>query len=128
MITSNFFRPQRPQKLIHSRNLKGINKDALSLRSDLIQPQMIQNTPTDTDVLAEVYNETLRNLLDNLAPETTKQVPDRLYASWFTPEVKETKSSRRRAEHQWHRTGLEIHRQLYRQARDADTNLLVKAK
>ena len=43
------------------------------------------------------------------APETTKHAPDGPDASWFTPEVKEAKRSRRRAKHQWRRTGLELH-------------------
>ena len=88
---------------------------------------MIQNTPSDTDVLTELNNETLRNFLDKHAPETAKRVPDKPDASWFTPEVKEAKRSRKRAEDWWHRTGLEVHRLLYRQARNAYTNLLVKA-
>ena len=83
---------------------------------------MIQNTPSDTDVLAELNNETLRNFLNKHTPETKKRVPDRPYASWFTPEVKEANRSRKRADDWWHRTGLEVHRLLYRRAKNAYTN------
>jgi hypothetical protein len=65
-----------------------------------------------------LYNDTLTSLLDRYAPVTSKLVPDRPDCSWYTAEIREKKQARRRAERRYRQTGLEVHRQIFKQARN----------
>ena len=51
--------------------------------------------------------------LDKHAPLVTKRVTDSMSAPWMTQDIKQAKQPRRSAERQWHKTSLEVHRQIY---------------
>ena len=67
--------------------------------------------------LAFICNSTLSFLLDKYAPETVKRVPDRPDSAWYNSTIRDAKKARRRAERR-KKSGLEVHRQLYKQSRN----------
>ena len=67
-------------------------------------------------------------LLDKHAPLVTRQVTDRMSAPWMTQEIKQAKQQRRCAERQWHKTSLEVHRQIYAHCRNVVNRQIRNAK
>jgi len=49
-------------------------------------------------------------------------------APWYTDDIKEAKTERRKAERKWRETGLVVHKQIYQAARDNVTALIAKSK
>jgi hypothetical protein len=79
--------------------------------------------------LANLYNTELVRLLDVHAPEKLKTIPQRQQSHWlFTPEVAIAKSNRRKAERRWRKSNLEVHRQIYVDARNIVTKTVASAK
>ena len=73
---------------------------------ELADSTLCQNLHVSQDIseLANLYDITLRNLLDKHAPLVSKRVVARPHVPWYTDEVREAKRQRRKAEKQWHRT------------------------
>ncbi|KAL8596981.1 hypothetical protein ACOMHN_054712 [Nucella lapillus] len=115
-VTTNMSRPSRPTKLVNTRNIKGMDKEAF--RSDLKESQLVVSPPEDVVTLVPLYNGTLSSLLDTYAPTTQKRIVERPDTSWYTPAVRTAKKSRRRAERKWRKSGREGDRQIYRHARN----------
>jgi hypothetical protein len=67
------------------------------------------------------FNDTLRLLLDRHAPPIPRHVPHRPHAPWFCETIVAAKRDRRKAERAWRSSGLEVHRQIYKEKK-----LLVK--
>jgi hypothetical protein len=70
----------------------------------------------DVSVLMESYDRDLLAVLDRHAPLCTKKVPVvfRDKVPWYNADVHKARLSWRKAERQWRKTKLEVHRQLYR--------------
>ena len=75
-----------------------------------------------------MYNETLIQLLDKHAPAESKVITIKPYAPWYNEEVREAKRCRRRAERRMVKSGLCIHKQLYKKECEAYYNMLFEAK
>ena len=93
--------------------------------SDAVQrPSFI---PSSSDS-ASHYNSTLCQLLDGHAPATTRPLPDRPFAPWYTPEISQAKRKRRQAKRRWCCTKLTVHRQMYQQEKRKVQKLIFSAK
>ena len=55
----------------------------------------------DMETMAAQYNTTLRQIMDDHAPEKTKTVKKKPAMPWFNDEIKGLKRDRRKAERQW---------------------------
>jgi len=125
-IITDLSRPKRPLKYVTCRNIKGIDPE--KFRDDLLSSTLITDPPKNVDNLVNLYNKTLSNLIDKHAPLKEKLVVDRPCSAWFGDNVRAAKEERRLAENNWRKSGLEIHRQIYKNARNKYTNTVRQAK
>ena len=92
------------KKRIVGRSLKNLNIDDLVekiLQSDLIGGDF----PDDVDECVQLYNETLLDFLNEVAPETSKLVPLKGKPAWYNLSCEMAKRKRRRAE-RWYKAVL----------------------
>jgi exonuclease III len=73
-LSTDLSRPKRPRKTIKCRNIKAINSEHFT--QDLLQSKLILDPPAGVDELAELYNQTLVELLDKHAPVKSKRYVD----------------------------------------------------
>lgn len=89
------------------RNIKNINIADLTKGIDCFP---IISPPFTPDQLACHYNDSLRTLLDTLAPLKTQTVSFPHSAPWFSPHLHLLKAKGRQLERLFRKTGLTIHR------------------
>ena len=89
---------------ISSRNTKDIDHDMF--KCDL---QKLGN------LSAETYYSKLKDIIDKHAPLRSRSVTKRPSAPWMNTDIKRAKRLRRRAERQWRKSGLTVHRDIYKQ-------------
>ncbi|GFS03276.1 hypothetical protein ElyMa_004627700 [Elysia marginata] len=66
--------------------------------------------------------------LDKHDPLCEHTIPPRLHAPWITPEVTEAKAERRISKRQWKKTGLTVHKDIYRARRSNCVQLMRERK
>ncbi|XP_070188783.1 uncharacterized protein [Littorina saxatilis] len=111
-------KPGPARRVVTSRNMKRI--DMAALKDDVRALQL------DRHDLVSSYNSDLRRILDKHAPLTTRTVTDRPSAPWLTPEVSTAKQDRRRAEREWRKSALTVHRQIFAFHREAVKEMVDK--
>ena len=74
------------------------------------------------------YNVHLTSVLDKHAPKKEKSVVVRPLQPWFTDELHQAKNERRKAERLWRRTGLTVHKEIYRAEKCKYNTLLLDSK
>ena len=125
-IGTDLSRPRVPRKVVKCRNVKGIDRSLF--RADIAQSPLVIGSPDGVDDLLDLYNATLLGLLNKHAPEKEKVVPDRPSSPWINEAVIKAKQARRRAERKKRKTGLVVHIEIYKQARNNVTKLIKQAK
>ena len=118
-----FRKPGKTTKEVRSRNVRVLNTD--NFKTDVLSAFPAISGAADT---VSAYNACLRELLDKHAPLVTRRVTDRMSAPWMTQEIKQAKQQRRCAERQWHKTSLEVHRQIYAHCRNVVNREIRNAK
>ena len=78
--------------------------------------------------MVEAHDTGLRRIIDHHAPLVVKTVTLRPNSPWYTDELRREKHNRRRAERTWLRTGLVIHKQVYRAQYVIVNRMLLAAK
>ena len=84
-----------------------------------------------TTLSAELLHRLLQNLLDQHAPATQRKVSSRPPSPWFCAvgsQLLEAKCERMRAERQWIKSGLEVHKQMFRSACKLVSKIVQQAK
>lgn len=121
-------KPPLAKKEISYRNLKEI--DFPRFRSQLANSNLLDepNPMTPIDSLVGKYEAVLTSLLDNHAPVKTKTITLRPVTPWFTHEIKEQKSIRRRLERRWRKTNLAADKELFSQQCSLVNQLISSAK
>ncbi len=124
----NLPRSAPPKKLIKYRKTKSIDLELFE--EDLDRATLLDRISQRSSVCdqVELLNTVLSNTLDKHAPIQKRTVVIRPDTSWYTNEIRESKREKRRAEKLWRRTRLEVHRQMYRTARDHHNALLVTTR
>ena len=107
----NVGQPTARKQLVTSHNLRAMN-------SADFQADIKSFTETAGDQCADlglldVYDTSLRQVLDRHAPLTTRRVSDCPSAPWMTDGIKAAKHELRQAERQWRDTRLTVHREIY---------------
>ena len=125
-IGTDFSRPRVPRKVVKCRNVKGIDRSLF--RADIAQSPLVIGSPDGVDDLLDLYNATLLGLLNKHASEKEKVVPDRPSSPWINEAVIKAKQARRCAERKKRKTGLVVHIEIYKQARNNVTKLIKQAK
>ena len=126
MFCVNAAKPARMRKEVVFRRLHHIclqefKRDIVSLHDEI-------NCAASVGDMVAAYNDGLRRLVDNHAPQRTMTITLRPDCPWYTDELRDEKQRRRRAEHKWLQTRLEVHRQAYRAQCVVFNNMLVNAK
>ena len=112
----NVQRPPRQRKQVTSRCFKRINQEVFA--EDVERAFM--PVPCDLPLadLCAQFNTCLTSVLDTHAPEETKTMTIRPNCRWMDDSVRDAKHEKRRCERKWRKTGLQVHLEAYKKARD----------
>ncbi|VDI82457.1 Hypothetical predicted protein [Mytilus galloprovincialis] len=117
-------KPKKISKTFTFRKWKTV--DQVELSKDIVLD--IPDTNPSVDELANQYDSELRDVVEKHAPLVTKSVLLRPNTQWYSDELLESKRNRRRAERKWRETGLEIHRQIFKERCSNTGKLLHQTK
>ena len=118
---------KKPIREIQYRRVKSISLDDLT--GDIqSSPLMSLSEDISVDEIVHTYNSTMMNLLDRHAPLRVCHIPSRPDPEWYSMEIREAKQKRRRAERQWQRSKLTVHREIYQLERTAVNSCIRQAK
>ena len=112
-LALRFRKPGNTTKEVRSRNVSALNTDIF--KTDVLSAFPAISGAADA---VSAFNACLRELLDKHAPLVTRRLTDRMSAPWMTQEIKQAKQQRPCDERQWHKTSLEVHRQIYAHCRN----------
>ncbi|KAJ8000763.1 hypothetical protein DPEC_G00183710 [Dallia pectoralis] len=101
----------KPKRQICFRNLKNIQPDTLTLD---LQHLLSVNCSSTMDPV-DIYNNTLKSILDLHAPVKTRTVTFCRSAPWYTAELRQLKAAGRAIEMRYKATGLTVHKLAYRE-------------
>ena len=118
--------PSTTKVAIESRSFKSL--DIAGFRLKIASSDLLCNPPSDLPSLVDCYNTTLAQILDEFAPLTKRNVRPRPDALWFTAEVKQARSMKRKLEKTYKKSGLAAHKQAYKDYCRSYQSILAKAK
>lgn len=104
------------------------NIDLDQFKKDILNSDLILNTPNNLDNLVTCYNSTLTSLLDEHAPVCTKISTLRPRAPWFTEEIRKAKRQRRKAERRWRKTKSRVDREIFCQLKNRTTFIMNQSR
>ena len=113
---------------ISYRKIKSINIE--ELQTDIYVSDIHTRKPDmDVETLTDIYNDTLKRLINIHAPVKTKKISNRRRLPWFTDEIAEAIRCRRRLEKCWKKdkTSNEKYEQFHKQRRTV-SNLMDSAE
>ena len=122
-----YFDVSRPkqQSVFHpTKNVRAIDRQAF--KADVSTLITTLDKPT-----ADQLNDQLRALLDRHAPATQRKVSQRRSSPWYNTvasQLRALKQEKRRAERQWLRSGMTVHRQIFNALKHKITRLVNRAK
>ena len=119
-------RPTLPMKKIKYRMWK--NFDLEKFKTDITNSELTLNMPVDVDSATSQYHTVLRKLLEKHAPLQERVITMRAKAPWYNSEIHEAKRFRRKLEHKWLKTKLEIDYDLFKQQCMAVNSLILDSK
>ena len=100
-------------KEIRFRKVRNVNIE--SFKEDIRNSPLVTDPITDdVEALSSQFDSVLRELLDKHAPETTRCVTLRPHAPWYDDAIRDQKRERCRCERQYLKSGLEVHKQIYK--------------
>jgi hypothetical protein len=120
-------KPKYLRREISYRKLKELNMD--DFRSDLAIAlgEFDPNCGTVSEAV-DRYNIILENTLDKDAPLKKRTVIIRPQPAWYSEDISEVRKEKRKAEKTWRRTGLTIHRDIYKEHNAKLVHMIAKAK
>ncbi|XP_077978882.1 uncharacterized protein LOC144434304 [Glandiceps talaboti] len=107
------FRVTRTSRRLNNLNIEVLQDRVSSLFSEL---------PSDSDHVNELaanYNYILTSILNEFAPPITKVHIEKERVPWFTVQFMTERKNHRRLERQWQKSGLAVHKDIFRSARCA---------
>ena len=119
-------KPHLQKKKILTRKLRSI--DLPSFRGDIAQGLRDLDDRDSVSDLLDSYDTHLTNVLNKHAPTKEKSVVIRPQQPWFSDELHLAKSEKRKAEKLWRRTGLTVHREIFKAEKVKYNNLLASSK
>ena len=87
--------------------------DHQAFKSDISSSDLYNKSWTNIDELANCYNESLSEILDNHAPLKTMKIIDRPTILWFTADLKKSKAERRKRERKIFQSGLMADKEVF---------------
>ena len=111
----NCSKPLPSCKVIQYRNLRDINaKDFTEKISQLQLPEKLAQCSCVNEMV-QIFETNLETLINTNCPIITRTIVERPKTSWYTSELLAGKKLKRHYERQWRKSGLAVHRVLYRQ-------------
>ena len=89
---------------------------------------LVLDPPDDVDHLVDLYNSTLRDIVDEHAPLRTKDMPRKPMLPWYNKSIQVAKRHRRYCEWLWIRTTLCVHHKMFKVSKSLVKNTLAFAK
>ena len=126
IVKINMQRPTLPMKKIKYRMWK--NFDLEKFKTDITNSELTLNMPVDVDSATSQYHTVLSKLLEKHAPLQERVITMRAKAPWYNSEIHEAKPFRRKLEHKWLKTKLEIDYDLFNQQCMAVNSLILDSK
>ena len=119
-------KPTKERKAIKFRKLRDI---VISDLTDSIRSSFeLQKEENSVENSVHLYNTTLQNSLVSLAPVQSKVITIRPDCAWYTGELRAAKRERRKAERQMRRTGLTVHKEIFRSHCIQVSKLAIRSK
>ena len=112
-------------KTITYRNFKGVNMERFS---EELVTKLQDNDLRSFGEKVTVYNSTVRNMVNDYAPQLTKTIKITPNAPWFDSEYKAVRRARRRAEKKYKRTKAPADRESFVELRKQTTKLAFDKK
>jgi hypothetical protein len=122
----NIKKPPLPKKTLAVRKLKAINHS--NINSDIASSELLKAIDTPPEDAHNIYDRTLRNILDKHAPVKSITVSMRPVTYWMNDNILKEKRLRRKCEGTWRRTHLEVHRQIFIEQRRKVNTMIQSAK
>jgi len=115
------------KRTTHSfRKLRSLKLETLC--TDISKSTLITTPAEEPDALAQQFNSTLAEILNNHAPLITRPLPNKPLMPWFNESIKQEKMKKRKLEKQWRKSKLEIHKQIFKTQRNHVCHLICEAK
>ena len=89
--------------------------DLPSFRTDIAQGQGDLDDSLPVTDLLDIYDTQLTTVLNKHAPSKEKSIVIRPQQPWFSDDLHQAKSEKRKAERLWRRTGLTVHREIFKE-------------
>ena len=119
-------RPPVAKHQFRFRKLRDIDLNAF--KNDIAASSLVTDPANDVESLSTKFDNVMSNLLDCHAPEISKTVSLRPHAPWYEEALREEKRERRRCERQFCKSGLEVHKRIYREQCKKYSAMLEEAK
>ena len=121
-------RPSMPPVNVPVRDFRQLQSEHFADDIAYQCQQLLQRHLENTQEMVKDYDTVLRTVLEKHAPITNRLRRRARPCPWYTNDVKEAREKKRQCEHRWRSTKLEVHRQLYVEARNTSTACIAKAK
>ena len=89
---------------------------------------LVTNSSSEIEAMAEQYQDTLSNLVDQHAPLTTKTIKVRNMVPWYNDEIKQVKRTRRQPKRRWRPTKLPCDHDRFKKQRKLVSQTLQSVK
>ena len=124
----NCQRPPLSKIPLTFRCTKQLNGDVLiaTLKESLANQDL--SVKTDIDEMVDIYNSTLKDIYDKLAPVQTRVVNYHPWDPWYNEDLREAKREKRKAERKFRKTKLRLNKQMYIKACERYNRLLENCK
>ena len=119
-------KPKALRKTISSRNLRSMDRQAF--REGLHAALSGNDLQSDVHSLLEHYDESLKALLNRLAPKRTRTVVLKPSFPWTTDAICDARCLRRQLERRWRASKTELNRKLYMKQKRVVSRLIEQAK
>ena len=113
-------KPSLPKKSISYRCFKKL--DLSAFKKDVIQSELSSQISTVPNDLVSSYNSVLQSLLDKHVPIKERMITVRPLAPWYTSEIQNLRTIKKKSERKWQQTKLTVHKEIYCSNRNILTN------
>ncbi len=119
-------KPHTVRKKVSLRKLKTIDKEKFKM--DLFACLSHLVLPDDVSEAFDRFHQALRHILDTHAPLQEKLISIRPKVPWMNDKILQARREKRKAERKWRATGLEVHKEIFRSARNHLSYILTTTK
>ena len=83
-----------------------------AFKKDVIESELSSQISTDPNDLVSLYNSVLQSLLDKHVPIKERMITVRPLAPWYSSEIQNLRSIKKKSERKWRQTKLTVHKEI----------------